>query len=797
VPFASDFRQALRSLLRRPGFTIVGATMLALGIGANTAMFSAVFHTLIRPLPFADPRSLAYVYQAAEGGGLMISPPMEYVDAWQAKPLRTAERLEPFARREFTLLGGEEPEVVPGAEIGPGVLALVGLEPIIGRNFVAGDVEYGAPDVALISEGFWKRRFGRERQALGQRITLDEKSYEIVGVVPDAMASLGGLSEEGQVWVPLQRAPGHRVFATTLMRLRSGVTVEQAEAELQRIFDGVKVEHELPGKFTIQLSLPQDDNNAKDTLKVLVAAVALVLLIACANLAGLLLVRLAARRREIAIRAALGAGRFTIVRHLWAEALLLAMLGGGLGVLMATWGVDVVRTLRPETLGSLDAMRMDGPTLGFAAVLALVTAFLFGIVPVFSFLRGDLTSSIIAGGGSTARVTESGRLRTVLVTGEIAISVVLLVGALLLIRSVQQMQRVPLGFDRSNLITARIVTPDSRYATPDARKAFARQVIEGIQALPAARSATIGSGLPPSLGMMFLGGIEIEGKPGIGDKLGPAVGGGMIEPGYFQTLGARVVEGRVWGPGELRGPIIINREMASRLWPGESAVGKRLRTTGGKELIWQTVIGVVDNLPSGRVTSKPGPQLFELMAYEWHEMMLAVRVNNGDPRSIVPALKQVVQRIDPTIPLRDVATMDDLLADSMANQRFTMSLLTLFAFLAFLLALVGLYGVISNMVSRRAREIGVRLALGATPHGVQSMVLREGMIMTGIGLSIGGVASLGLVRFIQSQLYGVVPRDPASFALAIVLLGAGALFACWLPARRATRVDPLVVLRSE
>ena len=797
MPFVSDVRHAFRSLLRRPGFTIIGATMLVLGIGANTAMFSAVFHTLIRPLPFADPSELAYVYQAAENGGLLISPPMEYVNEWQSRPLRHVEQLEPFAQREFTMRGESEPEVIAGAEIEAGMLQLLGLSPVIGRNIVAGDAVIGSPNVAIISEGFWRRRFGKDRSVIGQQLQLSDQTYQIVGVVPNDLAAMAGLSEEGEIWVPLRQHPDQRIFARTIIRLREGSTITQAQEELQRLTAGVKLAHELPGKFSIRLTVPQDDVGSQTAMKILLGAVALVLLIACANLAALLLVRLAARRREIAIRAALGARRLTIVRHLWAEALLLAIMGGALGVLLASWGVDIVRALRPETLGSLDAMRVDGPTLSFAGVLVIVTAVLFGMVPVFSFLRGDLTASIITAGGSTARVTESGKLRGLLVTGEIAVSVVLLVGAVLLIRSVQELQKVPLGFDRSSLVTARVVMPDSRYATPEARQAFADQLVDAVKATPGVQSATVSSGLPPSLGMMFVGGLEVEGRPGVGDKIGSALGGALVEPEFFETLRVRLIEGRVWETREKDGPMIINREMANLLWPGESAVGKRVRLTDDPKAEWKTVIGVVDNLPAGRVSSKPGPQLFERLPYHWNEFMFVVRARQGDGRSLLPALKQVVQRIDPGIPLRDVATMDDLLADSMASQRFTMSLLSLFAFLAFVLALIGLYGVISSMVSRRSREIGVRLALGATPTGVRGMVLREGMLLTAVGLTVGTLAALALVKLLQGQLYGVVPRDPVSFALAIVLLGAGALFACWMPARRATRVDPLVVLRSE
>jgi putative ABC transport system permease protein len=790
VGLISDLRHAARGLALRPGFTLTAVVMLALGIGANAAVFSGLWHTVIRPLPFAEAERIGFVWQAVENGGLMVSPAIDYVDAWK-KGTRSVEQLELFSQQQFTVQRGEEPKVVQGAAIGHGLLPMLRLRPILGRNVVAEDERPGATRVALISEEYWRREFGGEKSVLGEQLRIDDENYQIVGVVPNALAAIE--DEEQEIWTALQRRPGVPVFGRSMIRLREGATREHAVAELQQIANGIKVDHPLPGKWELKITLPQEDieSSTKQRMYALFAAVGMVLLIACANLAGLLLVRLAERRREIAIRVALGAGRLNIIRHLAVEAMLLAVLGGGIGVLVASWVVDLVRVVRPDDLVSLDAMVIDQPTLLFAAALALFTALLFSAAPMFSLLRGDLTKHIAAGTGATARVSEGNRIRTVLATGEIALSLVLLVGAMLLVRSVQQLQRAPLGFDKNDLLTARVFLPDARYATPEARQAFAGDFLRAIESLPQVRSATATTNVPPRLSMMFIGELEVAGKPGIGAKVGSALSGALVEPDFFQVMGVRLT-GRTWEPNETKG-VIINRKMADLLWPGENAIGQRVRNPGGD---WEYVLGVVDNIAAGPVRADARPQIFNRLPYHWGEVMLAIRVQ-GDPRAVIPSVKQALRTLNPSLPLRDVATMDDLLADNIARERFSMTLLSTFAVLAVLLSLIGLYGVISNLVSRRSYEIGIRLALGATPAGVRRMVLREGLDLTVLGILLGGVGAYIAARLLQGLLYGVLPRDPVSFAVAAVVLAAGALLATWIPARRASSVDPLMMMRSE
>ena len=795
--FLVDFKQAVRALARRPGFTLVSIATLALGIGANTAMFSAVYHTLINPLPFEGADRLANLYQTTEGGGIMINPPLEYLDAWRKQPLRTVEQLQAFAAGEYSLQQGAEPEVVHGIALEPGMLSMLRLVPVLGRNILPSDLVPGAQDVVLITEGMWRRRFGGERSALGKQIVLNEKPHEIIGVMPNDLARIDEHTRAAQLFIPLRRAPGERVFASTVTRLRPGATVEQASLELQQRTVGVQLEHVIQGDWKITAMAATDilDDGTRRALPILLGSVALVLLIACANLAGLLLVRLAARRREIAIRAALGAGRIRIMRHLWAESVTIAVLGGIAGLLFAGWGIDLVRAVRPENLDTFDAMVLDTPALLFASGLALLTAVLFGLTPLLTLARRDLTAEI-GSGGAGSRITENGRFRAALVIGEIAVSVVLLIGAALLIRSVQEIQRRPLGFEQDGVLTARLQLPETRYKNGAAREAFADQLLDHLRAMPNVQSATVGSGMPPALGMMLVQEFEIEGKPGAGEKLGNAIGGAIVDPSFFRTLGIRVIEGQPWQGSNASGAI-INETMARMIWPGESAVGKRYRAAGSREPMWEPVVAVVGDVATGHIGGAPRPQIYNRLKYEWNEMVIAVRVGEGDPTALIPAIKRLVAQLDPSLPLRDVATMETLVKDTIAKQRFSMALLTTFAALAIVLALVGLYGVISNMVSRRSHEIGVRLALGASPASVRRMVLTEGMTLTAIGLGVGAVSAIGVMRVIKSLLYGVSTTDPISFAAALMLLGAGAMVACWIPARRATGVDPLVVLRSE
>ncbi len=796
----TELRHALRGLIARPAFTLIAVITLALGIGANTAMFSALYHTLIQPLPFQGGERIAQVWRSAENGGLMISPDAAYSTVWQQKQLRSVEQVEAFASGEFTLLGGDEPEVLKGAQIGPGMLHMLRLKPIRGRNLVAADLVLNSPNVVLISESLWKRRYGRDPQIIGQQIDLDEAKYEIVGVVPNQLGYMHEFTRNSVVYLPLRNDPAKPVFPSTLVRLRPEATTEQAELELQQLSAGIKAKHEMPGKFTMRVRRTQDmlDDSTKMAMNVLLGAVGFVLLIGCANLAGLLLVRLGARRREIAIRAALGAGRLRIMRHLWVEALVLAIAGAGMGVLLATWGVDLVRALRPDNLGSLDAMVVDGPTLFFAAALAVFAAFLFGTAPALTVLRGDLAATIATSGGAGSRVTEGGRLRTVLVAGEIALSVVLLVGAGLLVRTMQKIEQRPLGFSRQQVLVAEIQLPDARYASPDARKAFATQLLSEVRALPGVTSAAMSASSPPQLGMMFVGALEVQGKPDAGKALGSALQGTLVDPEFFETMGIRVLRGRVWTGNDQAG-MVINETMAKQLWPGEDAVGKFVRSqSGGPETPpWEQIIAVVNDIAGGSVRSPANAQVYNRMAYGWREMSIVVRTNVQDPATLIPAVKRALQHGDPALPLRKPATMEAKLADMTAQQRFNMALLSVFAGLAFVLSLIGLYGVISHTVTRRSPEIGVRLALGASPRTILQMVLGEGLRLTAAGLVIGGLAAVALTRVLSGLLYGVRPRDPLTFAAALVLLGCGSLIACWIPARRATTVDPLVVLRAE
>lgn len=795
----ADFRHAVRALQARPGFTALAIITLALGIGANTAMFSGVFHTLIRPLPFETGDRLVHVRQKSEAG-MMIPASGEQFDAWQGRT-RHLEALAKLDAAEFTVLSESEPQLVSGGRIGRGILPLVKLAPIQGRNFTEEEMQYGAPRVALISESFWKSQFGGRADIIGATLRLSDGAHTIVGVVPNALGRIDNRNRQARIWVPL-RGPAstetvRHSFHGVVGVLREGSTVVQAEQELNLLISGLKPQ--LAGKWSIAVITPKDqlDSGTRKAIPILFGAVAMVLLIACANLAGLLLVRLNSRRRELAVRAALGAGRMRIIRHVWVEALLLAMLGAGTGVLLASWGVDLMKLIAPRNLAIVEALRIDANALIFACALAFLTSLLFAAAPALHLARADLISPLATGAGAGSRVTDGGRLRSVLVVGQIAVSLVLLVGASLLIRSVWNLQDQPLGFEPERVLRVGVQLPQNRYSGREARSEFVRELERRIEQIPGVERVTFGSGVPSEMGMIF---GEYQPEPEGDGRTPPVVNsltGGMVDGSFFQLLGIRLLEGRTWSDQPENNVVVINRELAESFWPGQSAVGKRLRPAPQAPL--STVVGVIDNFAVGGLrTSKTEPQLYSPTDFDWSNgYQMLVRTRSEDPLTVLPQIRHAIHSLDPELPLRNVTTLAAMLTETIARERFNMMLISTFAFLAFTLSLVGLYSVISQAVTRRTGEIGIRMALGATPASVRGMVLREGVALTVIGLVIGGAMGVAAVRLLSALLQGVAPRDPISFTLAALILAAGGIFACWLPAHRATKVDPLEALRAE
>ena len=797
-----DLRYGARKLRTSPGFTVVAALTLALGIGANTAIFSVVHHLLLAPLPYPAAERLVIPWRLAPGG-MMMSPSRTVLDAWRVQD-RVFERVELHGNGDFTLAGEGEPEVLRGSRVSPGFAAMLGARPLVGRAFTEEDARRGAAPVVAIGSGLWKRRFGGRADVVGRTVVVDDVARTVVAVYPSSFDGPVSFHQGNELWVPLPAPrpgakPAEDDYATPLARLRPGVADSTAESLLTRVAGEAAERTELHRTWKAKLMHPQEmrAGGARRALLVLLGAVGFVLLIACANVANLLLTRAGVRTKEIAVRVALGGGRGRLVRQLLVESGLLALLGGALGVLLAWWGVRAIVAVRPETLESLDRVRLEPAVLAFSAALSVLTGVLFGLYPALLATRsgvGELIRSASLGGG---RAVGGRRFRGALVAAEVALSAVILVGAGLLVRTVVQLERVDAGFDPRNVLSVSVALPKSRYATDESRAAFQRELLEGVRTLPGVEGATLATGIPPRLGMLF-GRVEVEGRALAADEQARPLAYNAVMPDYFRVMRIRVLEGRAF-TDEDRGPkgraLILNASLARKHWPNESAVGKRMRLSEGD---YSTVVGVVADVAAGGLEASDEArfQVYLPLGATDPRTTLVVRTA-GDPLAVVPLVKQRVLAMDRQIPLRDVATAQALLRQSISRQRFNMALLTTFAALALLLAAVGLYGVISYAVAQRTREIGIRVALGARPSSVQRAVVLEGVRMTAAGLVVGVAGALALSKLLASLLFGVTPRDPATYAAVAALLTVVTLVACWIPARRAAGIDPLAAIRAE
>jgi putative ABC transport system permease protein len=795
LPFLSDARQSIRLLARRPAFTLTAMGTLALGIGATTAIFSAVHHVLIAPLPFPGSERMGYVWMTSSSTGFMLSPSRPVADAWHERAT-LFDGLALFETAEFVLSSDQAPEIVRGGVFSADLFALLGVRPLAGRLFTAQEARADAA-VALITERFWRTRFGRARMALGAALRVDGRDRTIIGVVPDRLAAIESSDARGDIWLPLAPniAPDQNI--SVIARLRPNVSAEQASAQLASIAAGVpRTGDDDPRQWRPRIFMVEEtvDEPIRVALPVLFAAVGFVLLIACANIAGLLFVQVAARQRELAIRAALGASRVRILRHLAFEVAIIALGGGALGMVVATWSMELVRRLKPDNLAALEALALDPPALVFAAAITLVTAVLFSAAPALAALRTQIHALLASGRGSGGRATGS-RFRSTLVVAEVALSLVLLVGATLLIRSVIELQRRAVGFQPTGLLTFRLQLSGPRYQAPEARVAFRRTLLEEVRAQPGVVSASYGTGVPPSPGMMG-GKLEIEGRTlPEAEQVGTIVGT-YVGPDYFRVLGIPIVGGRAFThTAQDSNTIVISQAMARRYWPGQDPVGSRLRMQ--PRAPFRTVVGVAGDVAVfGPHTTEGTPAMYVPLLFSFGAERLIVRAQ-GDPLRLVSSLRNVITRLDPQLPLRDIETISHQLQRSFARDRFAMTLLVAFALLALFLSGLGLYGVLSTMVAQRTREIAIRSALGAPQRAIRALVLGNGARLTVIGMAIGLAAAWASMRFLAGLLSGVAPRDPLSFGTATVVVSAAALLALYLPLRRALIIDPAIALKAE
>ncbi|HSC29294.1 MAG TPA: ABC transporter permease, partial [Vicinamibacterales bacterium] len=795
-----DVRYALRVTARRPAMSLVIVATLALGIGANTAIFSVVNTVLLRPLPYRDASRLVMVWEQMleRGDDDMPVRPANFFD-WKARA-RSFEDVAWSRDAMYNVTGDGEPESVIGYRFSANMFEVLGVQPALGRVFRADEDRPGAPKVAVLSHKLWQRRYAGDTAVLGRAITLNGESYTVVGVMPPAFNHPQGT----ELWTPIALTPAiaARRDVTLLRlvgRLKPGGTREQAEAELAALYQDLARQHpETNTGMTQRVTELGDPGDAKPLLAILFAGVGFVLLIACANVANLLLADAASRRRELAVRSALGASRARVARQVLTESVLLALAGGTVGMLMTWLTGDRLAALFPANISNLNLPLVERIDVGagvflFALLISSATGLLFGLLPAWNVARADLQGALKEDnrGGSSSRRTHGA-----LVVTEVALSIVLLAGALLMVQSFVRLQQQRLGFDADRVLSARLLLPQYRYGDGERVAAFTRALVERLQAMPGVESVGVTNFLPLS-GWWGTRSFFVEGRPDPAPGAEPTADNRLATEDYFRSMGIRLLAGRTFtarDDGSAPRVVIINETLAKRYWPGEDPIGRRILTGGGEDRVAHEIIGIVGDVKSFGLEEPTHAELFfPYWQMPWPLLGVAVRAH-VDPASLSAGLRQAVWSIDRDQPITHLLPMEDLASESLAFRRVGMMLGAGFGLLALVLAALGIYGVLSCSVARRTREIGVRVALGATRTEVAALVVRQGLLMTVIGLAIGLAGALALTRWLASVLFEVRPGDPATFAAAAVILLIVALLAAWLPARRATAVDPIVAL---
>jgi predicted permease len=797
-----DVRLGLRSLLRSPAFATVAVLCLALGIGANAALFSVLNAVLLRPLPFAEPDRLVRVYERMNDGGQGSVSFLNFVD-WQ-KQSTGFTQLAGYEMGSRNLQGGEEPERIRACQTSPELFSVLGVAPLRGRRFRAGLDEPGRDLVAVVSEEVWRSRFGGDPSLIGRTIRLDGQPHTVIGVMPRSFDFPPG-GNATDVWVlhatGEPRQTNRRAhYLSVVGRLKPGTTLEAATAQLVTV--AARIAKEYPDQQTGRSVLVQPLQESlvgrvRSTLMILFGAVGLVLLIACANVANLLLARAAVRRREVAVRLALGATRGRLMRQFLVESLVLAFAGAALGLLLARWLLGVLAPLAESALPVFREFPLDGRVFAFLLGVAVLSGLLFGIVPALQASRGDVRESLSEGGGKATATWRQQLVRHTLVVAEIALSLVLLVGAGLLLRGFAKLSGTEPGLVPDHLLTAHLPVPDTQLekATP---RLF-RPLLEQVRNLPGVRSAAVVSMLPIQ-DAWTNGGFAIEGRPAPPPGQEPMAETRVASPGFFATLGVPLLRGRDFTEQDgTHGPdvVIINDTLARKHFPGEDPIGRRILYAP----VPMTIVGVVGDVRQAGLDEEPLAEMYFPYGLEeavgfLGDAVLVLRTA-GAPESLAAPLRGAVKTVDPTLPLYDVLTMQEVIDKSLASRRLNLWLLGFFAAVALVLAATGLYGVISYLVAQRTREIGVRMALGAQKSDVQGLVLRQAAALAGFGILLGVAGALAFTRVLDSLLYGVSSRDPLTFAALSALLAAVALLASWVPARRASRVSPMVAIRAE
>ena len=804
----ADIRFGVRMLFKSPMMTLIALLALTLGIGANTAIFSVVNAVLLRTFPYSDPERIVLVWEKRQGGRTdqnVIN--LGNFSDWKEQN-QVFTDMAVFFDRTFNLTSDGEPEEVPVQFATTNLFSVLGTNALLGRTFVADDGSDGQPRV-VIGYALWQRRFGGDTNIVGRQITLNEKPTTIIGVLP---ANFGWHIQKGtqasrpaEIWLPFQLTNDLRQrrgrFASAVARLKPGVSMDQAKREMDTI--GARLAQQYPefnatwGVNVVPLRT-QFTGEIRRPLLILLGAVGFVLLIACANVANLLLARASARRKEIAVRAGLGASRWRIARQLLTESVMLSLVGGTLGVLVAWWGTRALVALSPPALINLKTVGVNLPVLAFTLGLSVITGIVFGLVPALEATRFDLHGSLKEGGKNVGGTSGSHRVRSLFVVTQVALAMVLLVGAGLFIRSLWRLESVDPGFNANNLLTMRVTLPFAKYEEEPKRIEFFKKALEQMRAIPGVEAAgAINSA--PFTGLYPGTNVEVDGQklpPGQELKTGVCV----TDADYFATMQIPLKQGRMYTEQEateMRHVVLVNEEFVRQNLGGLNPLGKRLTIYMKQENVPTEIIGVVANhkhlgldLPIEPMVYWPHSEL----VYTGMTLMLRTR---GDANAIAPAARNVIRSLDPQQPIGEVATMESLLSTSVARSRFSASLLTVFSFVALVMAAVGIYGVMSYSVLQRTHEIGVRMALGAGRFDVLKLVVKKGIVLGVIGVAAGLAASFALTRLISSLLFEVTATDTATFTAVSVGLFVVTLIACYVPARRATRVDPLKALRYE
>ena len=801
---AQDVRYALRSIRLAPGFSAIVAITLALGIGATTTIYSVVDGVLLRPLPYQSADRLVALMSANDKGGkgFPVAYP-EYV-AWKQRSAALLQDIGTWFQTSLVLIDHDVPEVLEGERLSASIPRMLGVKPLIGRFFTAEEDDAGAERVVVLSEELWRQRFNGDPRVLGRDLLMDGREFTIVGVYPSVRAArlpnelATGLHT--QIWLPLRldekSAERDLHFLSVIGQARAGVGIPLVISGMRGIGRALIDENITRNGIAVEGLNENLTRDAQRPLTLLLAAVALLLLISCANVANLLLARAAARRREFAIRLSLGAARSRLVTQLLVESVVRAIVGGAAGIALALGASWWLRHRLSVRLPRFELVAIDARVLVFALLVSVVTGLLFGLVPALRASRGNVRDALQEGGRGLSGSIRHDRFRRALIVGEIALSFILLVEAGLLIRSLQNVLSVPKGFDASHLVSGMVYLPASSYPDAPRQQAYFEQLLERARALPGVQQAGLTSSLPIEGGTN--GGIRIEGRDFAPNDV-PMVEKRVVSAGYLKALGASIRAGRLFDERDVAGAapsVIVNESFVRRWMPNEDAIGKRVDFRWETQGL-QTIVGVIADMREGPLNAPPAPAMYIPLAQRPSSAMYLVVRAKGDPHSVVTAIRSAMRAVDPRLPLSNIRTLDEIVSADVASERLTTSVLAIFAALALLLAAVGLYGVISYSVLQRTQELGIRAALGARRNDLMRLVLSQSAGFTIAGIILGGAGALAVGQLIAHQLYGVQASDSKTFILVVLILAFVAALASAIPARRATRADPLAALRQE